>query len=273
MKLIILAFILSISLHFLFFSALKEENKPKQTPSSSMEKKKSSVQYVRLMPKKLPKKAKKQNPKQKNKVLVKKELIKKTKPKTFKKVQKKKIIPQKKKRVVKKAKKIIPKTAKKTTIKPSKTKPAVIKPQKKRETVKKSLENFLSEEPIPLDRSMLDNITKSFLKVYGKEYDEFTKVQKVFLQNNLKIFRDITQKVINRLGYPALAARLRLSGSNIVEFIFHPDGNISDLKLSLNAEYKVFDKFTIELIEFAHKDYPRPKVPTKIKFVVNYKVY
>ncbi|PLY07508.1 MAG: hypothetical protein C0625_04855 [Arcobacter sp.] len=120
---------------------------------------------------------------------------------------------------------------------------------------------------------MLDAITQEYLRVYGKEYDSFTKVQKVFLQNNLETFTRITQRTLNRLGYPRLAERLGLSGSNIVEFIFYPDGSISDLKLSLKSRHEVFDKRTIELIEFAYKDYPRPKEKIKIKFTVSYKIY
>lgn len=271
MKLIIFAFILSLTIHILLFSPLiKKNEESNKNPSTSKYIKKSSIQYVRLQKKinsitKTVKKAEKQK---------KKKVITKINPKNFKKVIKKNLKPQKKTRIVKKPKIIIPKPIKKVEIRPSYTKRVPFKPQKKRRTIpKKSLENFFLSDPEPLDREMLDNITHNYLKVYGKEYNSFTKVQKVFLQNNIKIFTQITQRTLNRLGYPRLAARMRLNGSNIVEFIFHPDGSISDLKLSLNAEHKVFDKRTIELIEFAHKDYPRPKEKTKIKFIVNYISY
>jgi len=273
MKLIIFAFILSLTIHFLLFSPFsKEQEKSKHNPSTSKTVNKTAVRYVKILPKLAPKhviKEKIVKPKKIKKVAIKK---------TFKKVEKKKIIPQKKKRVIKKPKKIIPKISKKIALSPTPTKKLAkkveIKPQEKRKTIpKKSLENFFLAEPVPLDKNMLDSITKQYLKVYGEEYNSFTKVQKVFLQNNLKTFKKITQKTLNRLGYPRLAARLRLSGSNIVEFIFYPDGSIDNLKLTLNAEYEVFDKRTLELIQIAYKDYPRPKEATKIKFIVNYKSY
>lgn len=266
MKLIILAFILSLSLHFLIFSPYNKNQEIKDKPSTSKEVKKSSVKYVKILKKEFPKQLAKEK-------IEKKQEIKKTKPKTYTKVDKEKIVPQKKVRLVKESKRAVPKPVKKREVKPS-YKKVEIKPQEKRKTIqKKSLENFLLTEPTPLDMDMLDNITRNYLKLYGEEYNSMTKVQKVYLQKNLKNFTRITQRVLDRLGYPPLAARLNLSGYNIVEFIFHPDGSISDLKLSYKSEHNVFNKYTLELIEFAHKDYPRPKEPTKIKFNVIYKVY
>ncbi|MGB6327701.1 MAG: hypothetical protein WBF48_02135, partial [Halarcobacter sp.] len=104
MKLIILAFILSLSLHFLFISSFNEKKDLKEKPSSSKEVKKSSVNFVRLLPKAPEKVAPKTEPK---KVEAKKAI-----PKEYKKVEAKKIIPQKKTRIHKKAKKIIPKPVK-----------------------------------------------------------------------------------------------------------------------------------------------------------------
>jgi len=269
MKLIILAFILSLSLHFLFFSSLEKKEEIKQSASTSKKINKSSITYVKLMPRSVQKQTKRE---------IKKPELKKTKPKNYKVVDKKKIVPQKKKPITKKAKKIIPKPVKKVEVKPTPTKQipkkVEIKPQEKRKTIKeKSLENYLLEEPLPLDMNMLDDITKEYLRAYGKEYNSFTNVQKVFLQNNLNKFTRITQRVLTKMGYPRLAARLKLSGMNFVEFIFHPNGDISDLKITLGSGYKVFDKYTLELIEIAYKEYPRPKEATKIKFKVTYRAY
>jgi len=60
---------------------------------------------------------------------------------------------------------------------------------------------------------------------------------------------------------------------NIVEFTLHPNGDISDLKISNSSGYSSLDENTIETIEYAYKDYPRPKSPTKIKIYVYYKLY
>ena len=60
---------------------------------------------------------------------------------------------------------------------------------------------------------------------------------------------------------------------NIVEFYLHPNGDISDLKLTESSGYSSLDKNSIETIEFAYKDYPKPKEKTKVKIYVYYKLY
>jgi len=69
MKLIILAFILSLSLHFLLFSPFNKKEEIKQRASTSKKVDKSSIQYVKLMPKLKPKLVEKKK--------VKKEIVKK----------------------------------------------------------------------------------------------------------------------------------------------------------------------------------------------------
>lgn len=121
-----------------------------------------------------------------------------------------------------------------------------------------------------LDRNMLDSITQSYLELYGEEYNSFNQVQKVFLQKNLRDIGRITQKY---LRYPSLAARLRQDGTNIVEFMLYPNGDISDLRLTSSSHSTSLDDNTLETIRIAYKDYPRPKEPTKIKIYVNYFLY
>lgn len=268
MKLIILAFILSLILHLLIFSPYKKNQEIKDKPTTSKEIKKSSVKYVRILKKDLPKQVEKVKPKKQSK----KEKIKKTKLKTFTKVEKKKIVPQKKVRVVKKAKKIVPKAKKRTEIKQAFIpKKVQIKPQEKRKTIpRKSLENFLLAEPVPLDKSMLDNITRSYLNLYGEEYNSFTKVQKVYIQNNIKNIVAITERYFT---FPEIALRKKLKDYNVVEFMFYPNGNISDLRIITKGDYAVYDKAILEAIEFAYKDFPRPKTATKIRFYLRYIVY
>ena len=132
----------------------------------------------------------------------------------------------------------------------------------------KTLENFLSQKE-QIDEEILNELSK----LYGDEYKSFTKVQKAYLEKNLNNFQVITQRVLSRLGYPKLAAKLRISGMNVVEFMFHPDGSISNLKITNSSGYEIFDKYSLELIEIAYKDYPRPTTTTKLKFNVDYRAY
>jgi len=131
-----------------------------------------------------------------------------------------------------------------------------------------TLEKFLSQKT-HINREILNELEQ----LYGKEYDTFTKVQKAYLEENLNRFQVITQRVLNRMGYPKLAAKLRIGGINIVEFMFYPNGNISDLKIINSSGYTILDDYTLELIQIAYKDYPKPKEPTKLRFKVFYRIY
>jgi len=132
----------------------------------------------------------------------------------------------------------------------------------------KTLESFLSQKDL-INKEILNELQE----LYGKEYDNFTKVQKAYLEKNINNFQIITQRVLNRMGYPKLAAHLRIGGINIVEFMFHPNGDISGLKIIGSSGYAVLDEYTLELIKIAYKDYPKPSEPTKLRFKVFYRIY
>jgi protein TonB len=280
MKYLGLAFLISLALHFLLFNNYQIE-KHKESEQKE-EVKKSSVHYVQL------KKKQSNNIEKKPAVKPIKNIKKPKKSQEPKKVQrpKKKLKPKKivKKQVNKQVTKAQSKQIDKK-IKEQETKKLTKNENKKTKSLqdillgeqivnsndsiqKKTLENYLEEEE-KIDPRVLSEVER----IYGREFNTFTKVQKAFIKKNFLSFRVITQKVLNRMGYPRLAARLRLSGVNVVEFLFHPDGSINNLKITDPSGYEVFDKYTLELIEIAYKDYPKPKTATKIKFNVTYKVY
>lgn len=132
----------------------------------------------------------------------------------------------------------------------------------------KTLENFLSQKE-PVSKEILNELQK----LYGEEYDKFTKVQKAYLEKNIGNFQTITQRVLTRLGYPPLAAKLKIGGVNIIEFMFHPDGSITNLRVINSSGYAVLDDYSLELIEIAYKDYPKPQTSTKLRFNVQYRLY
>ncbi|PKI82016.1 hypothetical protein CP960_01515 [Malaciobacter halophilus] len=269
MKTFILALIFSIIIHILFLFNYEIEKKPENFHDKKIEnkKKKSSITYVQL---KKPKPIKKSKPK----IIKEKPTLKKSKKRDFKEV-KKEIKPQKrrenivktKKKVIKKPKKILKKQKDFKKVKKE------IKPQERRKTVdKSSLENFLLENPV-LDKELLDDVTKSYIKLYGDEYEKFTKVQKAFLQNNLKDIGRITQKYLSSKGYPRIAIRTKQQGVNVVEFFLYPNGDIKGLKVINSSSYRVLDENSIDTIKIAYKDYPRPKEVTKIRIYVHYRLY
>lgn len=259
MKNLTIALILSIFIHILFllnYKTVKNENSAQNKNKEKIIA--SNIRMVKLKTapaveqKEIPKPPKKEEP--------------------YKKVEE--IKPQPKREIVKEAKKTVTKPTTSQQVQPSFTQPLPKeKPktplEKEQEKLKKeTLSDFLATPE--LDRNMLDSITQSYLELYGEEYNSFNQVQKVFLQKNLRDIGRITQKY---LRYPALAARLRQDGTNIVEFMLYPNGDISDLRLTSSSHSTSLDDNTLETIRIAYKDYPRPKEPTKIKIYVNYFLY
>ena len=247
MRIIILAFIISISLHFFLFNTYKNEGLKEK---KELIEKKSDVKFVKQKPKELIKEKEIER-----KI---KEIEKSIEKKT---VQNKSI----------QNKSIDKKTADVNIEKAKKFQENVLKEQivnKENSIQEKTLENFLSQKE-PINKEILNELEK----LYGEEYDTFTKIQKAYLEKNLNNFQVITQRVLNRLGYPKLAAKLKIGGVNIVEFMFHPDGSITGLKITNSSGYAVLDDYSLELIEIAYKDYPRPTTVTKLKFYVRYSLF
>ena len=261
MKYILTAFIISILIHLLLLLGINPTFEvPSQSKSGTKQPNPASVHFVTLkaaQPKKIEKPIKK--------VEKPKPPVKTIKPKELKKVEKK-VVQKPKREVVKKPQKIIEKPKPKFDEKKLPTF-AQNNPTK----LQKQIANQIEEDLLKWER--VDSPSKKLIqKFYSKEeYEGLTKVQKVFIKDNLLIFRNITQIVLNRMGYPPMALRMQLSGINVVEFVFHPNGDISDLKITTSAGHEIFDNYTLELIEIAYKDYPRPKEATPIKFNVIYR--
>ena len=197
-KLIILGLIISISLHLLLFNNYELAKKPQMNEETLIKEKKSNITFVKI---------------KKEKKIIKKEPVKKLKPKKkIKKIVKtKKVI--KKRPITKKVSKKLIKAPKKVNY--EKKRVSKVPSKKKMKTLEnKTLEDFLSQKE-PVNQKVLNEIQR----LYGREFETFTKVQKAFIKKNLNNFQQVTQRVLTRLGYPHLAAKLRISGINIVEFV------------------------------------------------------
>ena len=120
------------------------------------------------------------------------------------------------------------------------------------------------------DIKKLDQMTQSYLKLYGDEYFLLSKEEKRFLKTNLSRIGQITQRY---LKYPAISIRTRQKGINVVEFILYDNGDISNLMITDGSGYTALDKNTIRTIKIAYKDYPKPYQQIKIKIYVRYILY
>ncbi len=110
-------------------------------------------------------------------------------------------------------------------------------------------------------------------RLYGKEFNTYSKTQKKFIKNNLGTIHRITQRTLSRNGYPDIAISTKQQGTNVVAFYLHPNGDITGLKLNRHIGYEALDKNTLQVIRLAYKDYPLPNQKTKIIFYVKYSIY
>lgn len=236
MKKIIAAFIISLLIHSFFiysFNDIKNEEKKEQTKKPHNT---SEVKFVKLTPSEPIASQKEAKP------------LKKEEPKPKKEITKEKVEIKELKEAKSFQEKILKESSK---------------------LQEQTLENFLSQK----DTIYNSEVFNELKELYGKEYDDFTTVQKAYLEKNINNFQIITQRVLNRLGYPHEAVRLKITGINIVEFIFHPNGDISDLRIIQSSGYSILDNRTLELIQIAYKEYPKPQTPTLLRFKVFYRLY
>lgn len=236
MKKIIAAFIISLLIHSFFiysFNDIKNEEKKEQTKKPHNT---SEVKFVKLTPSEPIASQKEAKP------------LKKEEPKPKKEITKEKVETKELKEAKSFQEKILKESSK---------------------LQEQTLENFLSQK----DTIYNSEVFNELKELYGKEYDDFTTVQKAYLEKNINNFQIITQRVLNRLGYPHEAVRLKITGINIVEFIFHPNGDISDLRIIQSSGYSILDNRTLELIQIAYKEYPKPQTPTLLRFKVFYRLY
>jgi len=258
---LIIAFTISLILHFIAFDLVNNKiaNTKLSYPTTNIKKKPSikkgfsNVKFVKLK----------------------------------KKVPKKKIITKQKPTINKEVKKIL-KPLKKPIAKKD-TKPKAIKLPKTQQpnlkkffTVsKKDLQRIREEKEQKIKQKTemqkeineikkLDQITQNYIKLYGDTYFTLSKEQKTYLKNNLSTIGMITQRY---LVYPGLSIKTRQSGINVIEFTLHPNGDISNVRITDSSNYTALDKNTIETIQLAYKDYPKPSQPTQIKIYVRYILY
>ncbi|MDX4060783.1 energy transducer TonB [Aliarcobacter skirrowii] len=236
MKKILAAFIISLLIHSFFiysFNDIKNEEKKEQTEKPHNT---SEVKFVKLTPSEPIASQKEAKP------------LKKEEPKPKKEITKEKVETKELKEAKSFQEKILKESSK---------------------LQEQTLENFLNQK----DTIYNSEVFNELKELYGKEYDNFTTVQKAYLEKNINNFQIITQRVLNRLGYPHEAVRLKITGINIVEFIFHPNGDISDLRIIQSSGYSILDNRTLELIQIAYKEYPKPQTPTLLRFKVFYRLY
>jgi len=116
-------------------------------------------------------------------------------------------------------------------------------------------------------KNKYDKQTQSFLDIYGDDFNYLNKETKLYLVKNIKNIGSITQRF---LIYPSMSIQAGQSGTSVVEFTLFPNGNIDDLKVIDSSGFFLLDDNTLETIQEAYSDYPRPSKPTLIKIYVEY---
>lgn len=173
------------------------------------------------------------------------------------------------------------KTAKKQPQKKEATKPIESKQKRDFKESNATAKSTPQKSSKPSGSLLLSELNKQFKtmkkevggpikKLYGEEFERLGKEEQKFIKDNLGSIGRITEKY---LRYPDVAGQLGQEGTSVVEFFLHPNGDISDLRLIGSSSHKMLDKNSVETIEIAYKDYPRPTVKTKIRMYVGYSIY
>jgi periplasmic protein TonB len=154
--------------------------------------------------------------------------------------------------------------------KPQIIKQPEVKPQPIPETKKSDTPKELpKEEKGKTSQQPIDKITQSYLELYKDDFENFPSETKIYLIKNLKDIGKITQRY---LIYPYIAIQAKQSGINVVEFILYPNGKITQPKILKSSKYYILDDNSIETIQQAYMDYPRPDKPTIIRIYVKYEL-
>lgn len=106
--------------------------------------------------------------------------------------------------------------------------------------------------------------------LYGLMLFELTEAERKFLADQLGPIGVITQRY---LRYPALAGQLRMSGETVLAFTLLPSGDITPIEIIKSSGYSLLDDNAVHTVQIAHKDYPHPKEPVRIRMRVFYRLY
>ncbi len=130
-----------------------------------------------------------------------------------------------------------------------------------------NLMGFLKTSTASKNQVKLEN--QPLKELYEDEFEYLSKDEKEFLEDNLAKIGYITQKY---LEYPEVAGMTGQEGVNVVEFYLFPNGDINSLKIIKGSNYTMLDKNSIKTIEYAYKEYPRPKQKTKVRIYTHYHI-
>ena len=134
-------------------------------------------------------------------------------------------------------------------------------------------QNLLSFLKIPIEQKYKEKVKlkqQPLKELYEDEFEYLSKEELEYLEDNLAMIGYITQK---HLRYPEIAGMTGQEGINIVEFYLFSNGDISNIKIIKGSTYTTLDKNTIKTINYAYKEYPRPKQKTKIRIYTHYSIY
>ncbi len=125
-----------------------------------------------------------------------------------------------------------------------------------------------TDDEKPLSSEEIAHLPRSIQHHYGNDFFALSIAQQRYLLTNLQKIRKINDIVGNRLLQSRPDEAIDTKENNIVEFYLHPDGSISGLSLSKEREGSLLDELTLETIELAHSQYPKPKQTTLIRIRV-----
>jgi TonB family protein len=146
--------------------------------------------------------------------------------------------------------------------------PAPLSGEELSEAFEKSLKPSNTPQPAAMQPPTIADSEMEAL--YGELIHDLSAEEKAFIEDRLEGIGRITQRY---LRYPDLAGRLRMSGEVVLAFMLLPGGDITPIEVQKSSGYSLLDDNAVRTVEIAHKDYPHPDEPVRIRLRVIYRLY
>jgi len=137
-------------------------------------------------------------------------------------------------------------------------------------TEKQSLQ---TGERIAQNKEIMPEKSVSYLKkLYGNEFEKLSITEKEYLIANYKSMQRIAQETLFHYAASHIPAQLEANDANAIEFYFHPNGSVSNIRFIKKSKSEVLDTITEETIKLASAKFTRPKQTVLLRYRVSYQL-
>jgi len=116
-------------------------------------------------------------------------------------------------------------------------------------------------------------VSNDINELYGDKFNELSKEEKQYIEENLDEIGRIGQRTLNRIAEVKFPDGYNLHSNNLIEFYLYPDGSISEIRFLKHGQSSLVDDVTRMTIETSFHKFPRPRQKTLIHYNFIYSMY